>query len=156
MGAITSKGGSEKVGDVKMHAVDAVPPGWLVCDGALIPRLAYAALWNQIEDKFGAGDGVTTFALPDMRGEFPRGFDGGRGVDPGRVFGSAQGGEIQSHGHTALGLAATQAGGNAYPVPQMLGGEGDLSGPALTVSATGGAETRPRNVAMLFCIKYAG
>ena len=66
----------------------ATPPtGWLKCNGAAISRTAYAKLFAAIGTVFGAGDGFTTFNLPDLRGEFVRGWDDGRGVDGGRAFG---------------------------------------------------------------------
>lgn len=58
--------------------------------GASMRRAAYASLFAAIGTTYGAGDGATTFALPDLRGEFVRGFDDGRGVDVGRSFGSSQ------------------------------------------------------------------
>ncbi|MGR3484072.1 MAG: phage tail protein, partial [Paracoccaceae bacterium] len=79
------------VGQVAHFAQAAPPDGWLVCDGAAVSRAAYAALYAAIGTTYGAGDGSTTFDLPDLRGEFLRGLDGGRGVDPGRTLGSAQG-----------------------------------------------------------------
>ena len=87
-------------GAVMYFARNTAPPGWLKCNGAAISRTAYAKLFAAIGTVFGAGDGFTTFNLPDLRGEFVRGWDDGRGVDGGREFGSAQAGAIQSHTHT--------------------------------------------------------
>lgn len=83
--------------------------------------------------------------LPDMRGEFARGWDDGRGIDTGRVLGSAQAGAIEAHIHTyqrafsAAGASAAVAGAS---------GEGSAN-----TGSTGGTETRPRNLAVLYCIK---
>ena len=55
------------VGEVKIVALPAAPPGWLICDGRLISRVTYATLFSAIGVTFGAGDGQTTFALPDLR-----------------------------------------------------------------------------------------
>jgi microcystin-dependent protein len=77
-------------GQVAYFAVSSAPTGWLKANGALVSRTTYATLFAAVGTTFGVGDGSTTFALPDMRGEFPRGWDDGRGVDSGRVFGSAQ------------------------------------------------------------------
>lgn len=77
------------------------PAGWLKCNGAAISRAAYASLFAMIGTTFGVGDGFNTFNLPDLRGEFIRGFDDGRGADGGRVLGSAQAESFRSHNHTA-------------------------------------------------------
>lgn len=77
-------------GQVAFFARSTAPTGWLKANGAAISRTTYAALFAAIGATFGAGDGSTTFNLPDLRGQFPRGWDDGRGVDAGRAFGSAQ------------------------------------------------------------------
>lgn len=73
-----------------------VPFGWMVCNGDAISRIRYKRLFDVIGTTFGVGDGSTTFNLPDLRGEFIRGWDAGRGIDTGRVFGSAQAYPVQS------------------------------------------------------------
>ena len=100
---VYSKAEAEAVvppGAVMYFARNTAPSGWLKCNGAAISRTAYSKLFAAIGTVFGAGDGFTTFNLPDLRGEFVRGWDDGRGVDGGRVFGSFQAGMIQSHSHT--------------------------------------------------------
>lgn len=124
------------------------PPGWLKENGAAVSRTVYADLFAVIGVGFGAGDGSTTFNLPDHRAEFPRGLDDGRGVNPGRTVGSTEGQSIQGHAHTILNKAtsfsfSTGLGGNAPGAPTTGATE-----------VTGGAETRPRNIAKLYCIKY--
>lgn len=138
--------GQAQVGDVKYTARNTAPAGWLVANGSAISRTTYAALFAAIGTAFGAGDGSTTFNLPDLRGEFIRGVDGGRGVDPGRVFGSSQADEIKSHTHSDRG--GILVGGGADVAAGSLKLESAPSG------ATGGAETRPRNIALLAVIKY--
>lgn len=64
---------------------------WLPCDGKAVSRTSYAKLFSVIGTTYGAGDGATTFNVPDLRGEFLRGLDQGRGVDSGRTVGSRQG-----------------------------------------------------------------
>lgn len=142
-----------------------IPTGWLECNGSSVLRATYPALFAAIGTTYGAGDGSTTFLLPETRGEFPRFYDNGRGVDPGRAFGSAQAQEIQSHahgvtdpGHGHLYSGGEQLGGFA------IGGSGIASSApgtkattqsttGITVNAAGGAETRPRNVAFFGIIK---
>lgn len=135
-------------GTVAYFAANAVPAGWLKANGATVSRTAYAALFLAIGTTYGAGDGSTTFKLPDCRGEFLRGLDDGRGVDAGRVIGSAQSGEIQSHFH--------YVGEPSYPIPSSGGWSLRAAGNSSSAASSyaGGAETRPRNVAMLACIKY--
>lgn len=77
-------------GTVLPFAGSAAPTGWLLCDGATVSRTTYAHLFSVIGTTYGAGDGSTTFNLPDTRGEFVRGLDAGAGRDPGRVLGSKQ------------------------------------------------------------------
>ena len=124
------------------------PPGWLKENGAAVSRTVYADLFAVIGVGFGAGDGSTTFNLPDHRAEFPRGLDDGRGVNPGRTVGSTEGQSIQSHAHTILNKAAS------FGFSAAVGGNAPGQSTAGTTEATGGAETRPRNIAKLYCIKY--
>lgn len=156
-------------GTVVAFAASSPPSGWLVCNGAAVSRTTYAALFAVIGTTFGDGDGSTTFNLPDLRGEFVRGFDAGRGVDSGRVFGSAQASQNLSHTHTA---STDTAGSHSHTAPLGLSGTGAFDMPAtgnmgvasststagahshaVTVSSSGGAEARPRNVALLYIIK---
>lgn len=90
----------DDVGVLGFFASTTAPNGWLKANGAAVSRTAYAALFARIGTTYGAGDGSSTFNLPDMRGEFPRGLDDGRGVDGGRALGSAQGHQNASHTHT--------------------------------------------------------
>lgn len=145
---ITSSASGVKAGTVAFFAANSTPPGWLKANGATISRAAYAALFAAIGTTYGAGDGATTFVLPDCRGEFLRGLDDGRGVDTGRGIGTGQGDAIKQHAHAFDKAYALGAGGSAYAVYRP---DGTGAG---TTGNTGGAETRPRNVAMLACIKF--
>ena len=80
------------VGQVIFTAGGVAPAGFLKCDGAVASRSTYAALFAVCGTTFGVGNGSTTFNLPDLRGEFVRGWDDGRGVDSGRALGG------RSHG----------------------------------------------------------
>lgn len=230
-------------GLVASFARSAAPTGWLKANGAAVSRTAYADLFAAIGTTYGGGDGFNTFNLPDLRGEFIRGWDDGRGVDGGRALGSSQAGAVQSHTHTATAAdggshthtgtattdgahnhsastatagnhshaASTDAQGNHSHTAMGSPGIGQgASGPnsvmqsgstnttstagqhthnvsvsaagdhthgvsvgsggahshnlsiassgthshSITVGSTGSAETRPRNVALLVCIKY--
>jgi microcystin-dependent protein len=85
----------------------ATPPlGFLKANGALLSRTTYSVLFAAIGTTYGAGDGSTTFAIPDLRGEFPRYWDDARGIDTGRGIGTAQADGLKTHTHT-LSVAAS-------------------------------------------------
>ncbi len=150
----------------------SAPTGWLKANGAAVSREAYAPLFAAIGTTYGAGDGFTTFNLPDMRGVFPRGLDDGRGIDSGRALGSYQADELKSHGHSG----ETTTNGSHRHSYSETDYENDNNGPIslgpdasivtkytsysgshkhdLQIDSTGGPETRPKNVAVLACIKY--
>ena len=138
-------------GAVLWFGVSTPPTGYLKANGAAISRTTYAGLFAAIGTTFGAGDGSTTFNVPDLRGEFVRGFDDGRGVDSGRSLGSPQVDAFKSHSHS-ITLTQSTAKGNTgssdAPNHYVRNFIGDNTG------STGGSETRPRNVALLACIKY--
>jgi microcystin-dependent protein len=191
-------GFSVQPGEVQFFAMNAAPTGYLKANGAAISRTAYAALFTVIGTTFGAGDGGTTFNLPDLRGEFVRGWDDSRGVDTSRTFGSWQGsqnishthgggtGNAGAHGHTAwtdtqgnhthsvLVYRANDFNSGAYVTgsddPWDAGawvngtsaagnhthgvGIGTAADHWHSISADGGTEARPRNIALLACIKF--
>ena len=126
-------------------------------------RTAYPALFAAIGTAFNqSGDGAQYFRLPDLRGEFVRGWDGSRGIDTGRAFGSAQADEFRSHKH------ALPISGNADDMFENLSDTKRIRVTLVNDSdwnnvfgyhkddytASGGTETRPRNIALLPIIKY--
>lgn len=118
----------------------ATPPsGWLECNGAAFSTITYPDLAI-------AYPGGT---LPDLRGEFLRGFDNGRGVDSGRTILSAQGAAFAAHNHSVYTHAGYEGGAT----------QGSGAGDAITTvnpgvtSTTGGSETRPRNVAVMYIVR---
>ena len=158
------------VGAVAYFAANSVPTGWVKANGAALSRTTYAALFAAIGTTYGAGDGTTTFKVPDLRGEFVRGFDDARGVDSGRVFGSAQDSANLSHTHST-----DSQGAHTHSVPtawssssynrhasddsgsgntHTTGTSGSAGAHTHTALASGGTEARPRNIAMLACIKF--
>lgn len=78
-------------GDIKCHGRNALPAGWLWCDGTAVSRTTYAALFAAIGTAFGAGDGATTFNVPDLRGRVPLGKDNMGGVAANRVTAGGSG-----------------------------------------------------------------
>lgn len=148
---ISAAAGSAAVpaGAVAHFARNTAPAGWLAADGATVSRTTYAALFSAIGTTFGVGDGSTTFRLPDLRGEFVRGWDNGRGVDSGRNFGTFQADDFKSHSHSVtLPIDNDSNAGNDDESISTMGGSQTYG-----TSNTGGNETRPRNVALLACIK---
>lgn len=142
-------------GAVALFARSSAPAGWLKANGAVVSRSNYSDLFAAIGTTFGAGDGSTTFNIPDLRGEFMRGWDDGRGVDSTRAFGSWQGDELRSHRHRhSAGPHTAWAFGVDSGYGSFGGGTPDDQGYIAYTENTGGAETRPRNLALLACIKY--
>ncbi len=137
-------------GAVLFFAMNAAPSGYLVCNGSAVSRTAFATLFSKIGTLYGSGDGSTTFNLPDLRGEFIRGWDGGKGVDSGRLFGSGQLDLFKSHNHSLKNYPLTS--GMVTRAPAVWTSETTQDG-MTTTEDSGGSETRPRNVAMLPCIK---
>ena len=110
------------------------PDGYLAMMGQAISQATYPILYSL----YGA-------TLPDLRGQFLRGLDYGKGVDAGRTVLSLQDDEIKSHTHAVgasfIGSGTTSNGGYVY------------SGSNVKTTATGGAETRPKNIAFLYIVK---
>lgn len=211
-----------EVGKIEPFARTVAPIGWLECDGQAVNRTDYPNLFLQIGTLFGAGNGTTTFNLPDLRGEFIRGWDHGKGTDtnsvdysavrtsgsavitgisttaflfPGmtvtgtgipvgttivsidsstqvtlsanasasgtsvltfgqRMMGSKQEDAFKSHAHRFATMANIVNG--ASPTTATLvdwEAGGATQGPG-NVEPLGGAETRPRNIALMYCIKF--
>jgi microcystin-dependent protein len=149
-----SPGAAMPAGAVIFVAMNTAPDGYLKANGAAISRTTYAALFSAIGTTFGVGDGSTTFNVPDMRGQFARGWVDNGSVDSGRAFGSTQTDQFQGHWHGGVintsGVAVTYTGTGAF---------GDTLKTGDPVTGSNGAvrfgnETRPVNVALLACIKY--
>lgn len=144
-------------GAVAHFATSAPPAGWLVCNGASLSRAAYPDLFAAIGTTFGSYS-ADTFLLPDLRGVFIRGLDGGRGQDPAwwRSLGSYQADAFASHAHVLgsealyqdYGSSGGYVGARTYPE----GSHPSYRNPS--TSSVGDSETRPKNLALLPCIKY--
>lgn len=141
------------VGATFFFPVSTPPSGFLEMDGAAISRTTYEDLFTLIGTTYGAGDGSTTFNLPDTRGEFIRGWDNGRGVDAARAIGSAQADELKAHDHV---LQNGYSGSTNFVTTHMQRAmTGAITGADdEAIQDTGGVETRPRNIAMMGIIKY--
>ncbi|TIH11625.1 phage tail protein [Marinifilum sp. JC120] len=147
------------IGGIIPYSGSSVPEGWLECNGqstAGYPELAAVRGAN----------------VPDLRGEFIRGLDSGRGVDAGRTLGSAQDDAMESHSHSTtitvslsgsvsiptwsgsgLGSSTVGLGSIKSSGQQTLGFSGSGSGTGTSTTAGSGSENRPRNVALMYIIK---
>lgn len=140
-------------GTIIYTAANAAPIGFFKANGAAVSRTTYATLFSVLGTLFGVGDGTTTFNLPDLRGEFMRAWDDGRGVDIARTLGSSQ---IADAGSITINTATFAAGAGAVPILDAITVNGinwNDNTAAQTVPITPG-NTRPRNVAFLACIRY--
>jgi len=146
------------VGEVCFFGMSTAPAGFLKANGAAVSRTTYAALFTAIGTTYGTGDGSTTFNLPDLRGEFPRGWDDGRGVDSGRAIGTAQDDAFQGHWHIVQQGANTGGSTSLTRLASGTGTSAALVKDPVTDGTNGtprtATETRPRNVALLACIKF--
>ena len=160
---------SVPAGTVIYTLQNAAPEGYIKANGATISRTAYADLFASIGVYYGAGDGSTTFVIPDLRGEFLRAWDDGRGIDSGRAYGTSQGfaqqnitaewwdenNTVGTHGLGAEGAVSPQNRTTNSTYRQQI--EAATGGKAVldaSTQITTASEVRPRNIALLACIKY--
>lgn len=151
-------------GAIMPYGAATAPSGWLLCNGQTVSRTTYADLFAVVGTSFGSGNGSTTFHVPDFRGRFIRGTDGGAGRDPdtaGRTamnsggatadnIGSVQDDEFESHTHNVTGNGGDNSGSVAVRLT-LLSANATITNAAL---ARGGNETRPVNANVNFIIKY--
>jgi microcystin-dependent protein len=162
--SISSLGIGNPPGTVITFAGSSVPTGYLDCNGAQVDRVTYSDLFTAVGEIYGVGDGSTTFNLPDLRGEFVRGWDNSRGIDSGRSFGSTQNSANLSHSHTvtdsghqhnntvsSTSRTVADGGVNAGAAPASDTTDNATTG--IAIDADGASESRPRNIALLYCIK---
>lgn len=169
------------VGTILAHAANTPPSGFLECNGSNISRSTYATLFSTISTTFGVGDGSSTFALPDLRGQFIRGWANTGSTDASRVFGSTQTDQNKNHTHTTDSTSLTGgirkisegflAGGSATGVfTKTSDGNNSITGSSSTSpvggvdfdgththtisSSGGGTEARPTNLALMYIIKF--
>ena len=169
------------VGTILAHAANTPPSGFLECNGSNISRSTYATLFSTISTTFGVGDGSSTFALPDLRGQFIRGWANTGSTDASRVFGSTQTDQNKNHTHTTDSTTLTGgirkisegflAGGSATGVfTKTSDGNNSVTGSSSTSpvggvdfdgththtisSSGGGTEARPTNLALMYIIKF--
>lgn len=137
-------------GAVCFVAQNTAPAGWIKANGAAISRTTYSALFAAIGTTFGGGNGSTTFNVPDLRGEFLRGWDDSRGIDSGRSFGSYQDPSMTlaqvGYAHdVSFNNMETGYGSQSFSFYQISNS---------TTNTYNWQAFRPRNYALLACIKY--
>lgn len=120
-------------GAIILWGSETVPAGWIECDGRS------SAPYDNLVPYYPTN-------IPDLRAEFVRGWDHGKGIDAGRVLGSFQGQQIQQHFHTIPTLNVSV--GTGGPIQSVLAGIANIN-----TGNTGGTETRPRNIALMFIMK---
>ncbi len=145
------------IGGIILWTQETPPTNFLECSGAAISRTTYSELFNVIGITFGAGDASTTFNLPNLRGVFVRGWDNGRGVDIGRNFGTFQEDDFETHNHTPIYLGGSNQD-IGDPGQYVLTNSAEYNGIQTIANSatanTGGTETRPKNLALMYVIKY--
>lgn len=164
------------VGEIRLFGFSRVPNGWMPCDGSLQPISEYEVLFTLIGTTYG-GDGQSTFATPDLRGQVPMHWGNGPGLTP-RTIGEASGAEgvtltdnqIPGHTHPAI---ATSAAATASVATGGLWGAiagdtmyaTDISGlnpiPTLPTSSSPSGGNQPHDntmptVTVQYCIAWAG
>ena len=148
-GAVTQAKASNMLipaGAIMPFAMNSVPTGWLAADGTAVSRSTYATLFAAIATTYGVGDGSTTFNVPDLRGYFVRGTGTNSDGTVSGTFAAKQADELKSHTHTYT-FKSTTGGSSAGGDPNSI------TNTSVNTGATGGTETRPRNIAMLYCVK---
>jgi hypothetical protein len=139
-------------GAVQAFAMNSAPTGWLAADGSNVSRSTYAALFTAIGTTYGAGDGSTTFALPDLRGIFVRGSGSQTisGITYNKTFAAKEGDATKTIPDVYLWSGTEYTSGFAAG--------GSFSGRGATQNRPSGwpqaTETRPANIALLYCIKF--
>lgn len=149
--AMIAQASALPVGAMIGFPVDKVAPGFLELDGSVKSAATYPDLATFLGEAFNKGDeGAGNFRLPESRGEFLRGWDHGRGVDVGRGIGSLQAEALKT---TPLNPGYNVLTGGATTANVSVGGGQFASRPATELSIGSGSETRPRNLAVMWCIK---
>lgn len=151
--------GGLPIGSIVPYSSLTLPPGFFECAGQSLERAAYPSLFNVLGETWGPGNiPGTTFALPDFRGEFLRGWDHGKGTDSGRGFATHQDDEVKAHDHDMTFEAFSEASTGTNNVDGFLTGNVDTSlgqhTNSIAIQNNGSSvETRPKNYAVPYIIK---
>jgi microcystin-dependent protein len=154
-GGTGSATGAIPAGCVAHFAMNSAPAGWLAADGSAVSRTTYATLFAAIGTLYGTLYNPTTFNLPDLRGYFVRGAGANSDGTVAGTFGAKQAADIGPHKHPhVVGSAST--GAMSFMLPRLFSTTNNATTAAIDDAynaASTGTETRPRNIAMLACIK---
>ena len=157
--------GGAPTGAVFAMAHSTVPSGYLECNGAAVSRSTYANLFAVLSTTYGSGNGSSTFNLPDLRGEFIRGWDNSRGVDSGRSIASSQSDQNKQHNHGVTdpghihGIKYSNTDNNHGNIEESGDGTDGTNNTnsattGISINNEGGNEVRVRNIAMMYVIRY--
>ena len=162
--AIIAQASALPVGVMVAFPVDKIAPGFLEVDGSVKSSATYPDLAAFLGTTFNKGDeGAGNFRLPESRAEFFRGWDHGRGVNVGRGIGTYELDEYKSHFHlmtlhrssgvAGSAMPAVNGGNNSTPFNANGGSSNFTTISTGRTETSGGTETRPRNLAVMWCIK---
>ncbi|MBV6289383.1 phage tail protein, partial [Pseudomonas aegrilactucae] len=148
--AMIAEASAMPVGFIAALPVNKVPPGWLEVDYSVHSIAAYPDLAAFLGSAYNNGtEPAGYFRLPESRGEFLRGWDHGRGINAGRGLGTYELDQFKSHSHMVPNNPNNSQVGSSQD-----GGEGNSGyNEGSRTAAEGGSETRPRNLAVMWCIK---
>jgi microcystin-dependent protein len=169
-------------GAVMPFAMNLAPSGWLAANGAAVSRTTYATLFNAIGTTYGTGNGSTTFNLPDLQGYFVRGAGTNSDGTASATFGAKQADAVKNHTHSGSTghdspdhthqvyrtISTFRSGdreidGDSRSTDDWFAAESTSSGASTrhqhsfttsSQSPAGATETRPANIALLYCIKF--
>jgi microcystin-dependent protein len=150
-------------GLIAPHGSEIVPLGWLECNGQAISRANFPDLFGAIGTSWGQGDGSTTFNVPDLRGDFIRGWNHGGAVgalagDPDAaarlayLAGGATGDNVGSYQDSTFTAHTHDFGALQYTPGYAGGGTGNIAATTTPTESAGGSETRGKNAAVMFII----
>ncbi|RNF86432.1 phage tail protein [Montanilutibacter psychrotolerans] len=165
------------VGEIRIFGFSRVPNGWFSCDGSLQPISEYEVLFTLIGTTYG-GDGQSTFALPDLRGQLPLHWGTGQGLTT-RVIGEGGGSEsvtltqnqMPAHSHAVMATTATASATAIGPTVTLgsispdtmyvtdLAGATQVTLAPASVTPAGGTQPHDNLMPTLtvqYCIAWAG
>ena len=167
---MTSASSGIPAGILVPFAGSTAPDGWLLCDGSAVSRTTYSSLFAVIAATYGAGDGSTTFGLPDLRGRMAVGLDNMGGTSADRVtnvqadaMGGADGeethilteDEIAIHSHTLRRITSGSSNDSGFEYSNPSSSYNSHDNPS--ISETGGDQAHnnmPPYLAVNYLIKY--
>jgi microcystin-dependent protein len=167
---MTSASSGIPAGILAPFAGSTAPDGWLLCDGSAISRTTYSSLFAVIAATYGAGDGSTTFTLPDLRGRMAMGLDNMGGTSAGRVtnvqadaMGGADGeethilteDEMAIHSHTLRRITSGSSNDSGFEYSNPSSSYNSHDNPSIEEAGGDQAHNNmPPYMALNYLIKY--